>query len=68
MNGAGGTSRMMLRIREVADRLGVDVRTVWRLIAAKKLPQPVHVSSRSVRIPADEFDAYIERIKRERGQ
>lgn len=55
----------LLRVRQVADRLGVSVRTVRRLIARGELPQPVKVG-RSSCIPADEVVAYVERLKGER--
>lgn len=34
---------MALSVREVARLLGISVRTVWRLVAAGDLPQPVRV-------------------------
>ena len=57
----------LLKIKEVAVLLGICVRGVWRLIAVGVLPQPVHVGA-SARLPESEVMAYIERLKRERGQ
>jgi excisionase family DNA binding protein len=57
----------LLHIKEVAKRLGICVRGVWRLIASGHLPKPVKVGAAS-RLPASEVAAYIERLKRERRQ
>ena len=48
----------LLTVRQVADRLGVSTRQVWKLTAAEKLPAPVRLS-RSVRWRANELDAWI---------
>jgi predicted DNA-binding transcriptional regulator AlpA len=39
----------LLTAREVADHLGVHVRSVWRLASTGRLPQPVRLSKRIVR-------------------
>jgi len=57
----------LLQIKEVAKRLGICVRGVWRLIAQGQLPQPVKIGAAS-RMPASEVQAFIERLKRERRQ
>ncbi len=38
----------LIPIKEVAARLGVSVRTVWRMIADGQLPQPVKVRARTM--------------------
>jgi excisionase family DNA binding protein len=57
----------LLKLKEAADRLSVSVRTLWRRIAAGHLPQPVKVGDCS-RMPESDVNAYIERLKKERGQ
>jgi excisionase family DNA binding protein len=56
-----------LRVKEVAVLLGICARGVWRLIASGVLPRPVHVG-RCACLLESEVRAYMERIKRERGQ
>lgn len=55
----------LVKLRDVADMIGVGLRTVYRLIAAGELPEPVKVGHRSC-IPESELRDYIERVKRER--
>lgn len=59
------SSELLLSVRQVAGRLGVCVRGVWRLVAQRKIPQPVYVG-RCARWPQSEIAAYIERLKEER--
>ena len=61
------TEERLLDLKEVGERLGVSVRTVWRMIAAGELPRPVRVR-RAPRLLLSEIGAYIERIKRQRTQ
>lgn len=46
-------------IQEVARRLGLTVRTVWRMISEGALPEPVRVGVRGTRFIASEIDAFI---------
>jgi len=39
-----GTTRLLLTVQQVADRLSISKREVWRLAAAGKLPAPVKLS------------------------
>jgi excisionase family DNA binding protein len=48
----------LLRVRQVADRLGVSVPTVYRLIARGELVGPGHVG-RSSRWRERDIDAFI---------
>lgn len=52
-----------LRIKEVAKRIGVSDRTVWRLVADGALPRPIPVSKRVRWWPESIVMAYIERCK-----
>lgn len=49
----------LLKDSEVARRLGVSRRQVWKLLAAGKLPEPVRVGG-SVRWREADIDAWIE--------
>jgi len=50
----------LLRIPEVARALGISRSAVYVLLAEGKL-QPVRIG-RSVRVPADEIDAFVDRL------
>jgi len=50
----------LLSVNDVADRLAVSARQVWKLAASGRLPQPVRVG-RCVRWRADLIDGWIER-------
>lgn len=54
------------KVGEVAHVLGVDDRTVWRLVQRGELAHPVRVG-RCTRWPSSDVEAYITRLKRERG-
>jgi excisionase family DNA binding protein len=49
---------VLLRVREVAEILGVSVRTVWRLVSDGTLAQPVAIG-RSKRWRRSDIDAFI---------
>ena len=49
----------LLRVLEVADRLGVSGRQVWKLAASGRLPGPVRLG-RSVRWRATDIQRFIE--------
>jgi excisionase family DNA binding protein len=55
----------LLSVRDVARRLGLGQRTVWRLLAAGELPQPVRFgpSGRIVRWKAAEIDHYVKQMR-----
>jgi len=38
-----GSDRLLLSANQVAELLGVSVRTLWRLLSAGKLPAPVRL-------------------------
>jgi excisionase family DNA binding protein len=54
----------LLSVREVAQRLGLGTRTVWRWSATGQLPTPVRLgrSRRIVRWKAEEIDRYLEQL------
>lgn len=49
--------------KEVAKRLGVCRRTVFRLVKHRKIPQPYRLSRKTVRWAAREFDRWLLRIQ-----
>lgn len=52
-------------IKEAAKTLGVAPRTVWRIIAEGKLPQPIKIG-RSSRLVASDIQNYIDALKKQR--
>jgi excisionase family DNA binding protein len=52
----------LLTSQQVAERLAVSVRTLWRLVAAGKFPQPVRYNRKLVRWKNAEVARYIETL------
>lgn len=52
----------LLTSQQVANRLAVSVRTLWRLVAAGKFPQPVRYNRKLVRWKNAEVARYIEAL------
>ena len=50
----------LLTVREVARRLSISERTVWRWTALGLLPPPVHPHARSTRWLAADIERYLE--------
>lgn len=61
-----GTNRL-LSLKDVANRLNISIRSVWRLIARGELDRPVKIGKTTRFIPS-EFEAYLERLKHNRGE
>ncbi len=57
----------LLRLADVAERLGISRRGVERLIASGKLPRPVKVGACSA-LPDSDVSTYIEQLKQERNR
>jgi prophage regulatory protein len=51
--------RELLTARDVAFRLNIGERTVWRWVAAGKLPKPIRYSPRLVRWRAHDIEAFV---------
>jgi excisionase family DNA binding protein len=49
----------LLTAREVADRLSVSVRTLWRMAARGDLPPPIRYNRKLVRWKAADIDRYV---------
>jgi excisionase family DNA binding protein len=56
------TGPELLTSQQVAERLSVSVRTLWRLVAAGKFPQPVRYNRKLVRWKTTEVARYIETL------
>ena len=52
----------LLTSQQVADRLAVSVRTLWRLVASGKFPQPVRYNRKLVRWKTVDVTRYIETL------
>jgi excisionase family DNA binding protein len=49
----------LLSVEQVASRLGVSTRTIWRRLAANEIP-PAHPSDGPTRWRADDIQAWVE--------
>lgn len=58
-------SERFICLREVAEALSVNTRTVYRMIQCGELPKPVKVRH-SVRLPLSDVETYMERKKQSR--
>jgi excisionase family DNA binding protein len=52
----------LLTAQEVAGRLSIGVRTLWRLVARGNMPQPVRFSRKLVRWKTADIDRYIQSL------
>ena len=59
-------TKLLLRIEEAAQVLGVGRSTVYQLITSREL-SVVHIG-RSARIPAEVLSAYVARLQAEQAQ
>ena len=57
-----GVSAELLTSQQVAEMLSVSVRTLWRLVASGKFPQPVRYNRKLVRWKSTEVMRYIETL------
>lgn len=62
-----GMNDRFLTVRQVAEMLGICTRGVWRLVAHGEMSRPVKVRG-AARFVDSELAAYVDRLKRERGQ
>lgn len=51
---------LLLNARDLAQRLRLGVATIWRMLAAGKLPAPLHPSPRASRWRASEIEMWVE--------
>jgi predicted DNA-binding transcriptional regulator AlpA len=58
----------LLTVHDVARRLSISERTVWRWTALGLLPPPVHPHARSTRWRAADIERYLEALSAHTGQ
>ena len=54
----------LLDARELARRMSISVRTLWRLSGEGKLPQPIRLGGRIVRWRAADIEGYLEGLRK----
>lgn len=54
----------LLSSEEVAKRLRVSVRTLWRLVASKQFPQPIRFNRKLVRWTSRSLDDWLASAER----
>jgi excisionase family DNA binding protein len=57
-----GVGAELLTSQQVAEMLSISVRTLWRLVATGKFPQPVRYNRKLVRWKTTEVMRYIEAL------
>jgi predicted DNA-binding transcriptional regulator AlpA len=62
MDLTSATPADLLTVREVAQRLALSERTVWRWSAIGLLPAPVHLRPRSTRWRARDIQVYLDSL------
>ena len=53
----------LLTVREVAQRLALGTRTVWKWSRSGQLPAPVRLGNRTVRWRAAEIERFVEEMQ-----
>ncbi len=56
-------SKDLLSAHQVAHRLSISVRTVWRMLERNELPQPIRFNRKLVRWRAIDIDQYVAALK-----
>lgn len=56
--------RLYLRVEDVSSRLGLDVSTIYKMCKTREIPS-IKIGSKSVRIPALAFEAYLRQLELE---
>ena len=57
------TTVNLLTSQQVADRIGISARTLWRMVARGRFPQPVRMNRKLVRWKSRDIDAYIDALE-----
>ena len=52
----------LLTAQDVARRLSIGVRTLWRMVAQGKLPQPIRYTRKLVRWKTADIDRYVQSL------
>jgi len=53
----------LLSVSDLSRLLRISKRSIWRLVALGKFPQPVRLGPKMVRWRAREVDAYLSRVQ-----
>ena len=56
-----------IRVKKVAEAIGISQSSVWRWVQAGILPKPIKLSKRTTVWRADEVDAAIEKLAAEQA-
>jgi excisionase family DNA binding protein len=56
-------SKDLLTAQQVAHRLSISVRTVWRMLERNELPQPIRYNRKLVRWRSMDIDKYVAALK-----
>ncbi len=56
-------SQDLLTAQQVAHRLSISVRTVWRMLERSELPQPVRYNRKLVRWRTMDIDQYVSSLR-----
>ena len=62
INAEPKSSPDLITSQQVANRLAISIRTLWRLVRAGKVPQPVRYNRKLVRWKAIDLTRYIETL------
>ena len=62
MKAESGVRADLLTSQQVARRMAMSVRTLWRLVSAGKFPQPVRYNRKLVRWKCADVDRYIDEL------
>jgi len=60
-------TRRLIRMKDVARKTAISRKSIYRLIAARRFPQPVRLSADIVAFVEVEVDAWIDERKAERA-
>ena len=52
----------LMTSQQVANRLAISIRTLWRLVRAEKVPQPIRYNRKLVRWKSVDLARYIETL------
>ena len=52
----------LLAAQDVARRLSIGVRTLWRLVAQKQVPRPIRYTRKLVRWKTSDIDQYVQSL------
>ena len=55
---------LMLSVNEVAEQLSVSIRTVWRMVEEKRLPEPIRYSRKLVRWRMSDLQKYVQGLRK----